>query len=141
MTHTLLQIQSRLPSNYSDKHLKSRGKEKKKKCHMLALSFSLAAAVTEAATAPGCVDTFGLFLSSALTTPSASCRVATLSAGNFAIASYIYSPHQYMHVTFFSPTSMHLTLICKIILNINIGLHIRLIHMFKLSIVCILQQY
>lgn len=56
--------------------------------YALTFSLSLAAAAIDAATPPGCVATFGLFLSSALTTPSASCLVTALSAGNFAVAPY-----------------------------------------------------
>ena len=46
----------------------------------------LAAATIDVATPPGNVVMLGLFLNSAPTTPSASCRVTALSFGNFAAA-------------------------------------------------------
>lgn len=49
---------------------------------------SLAAAATEAATPVGWVVRYGSFRISAPVTPSASRRVAGLSAGNFEVASY-----------------------------------------------------
>lgn len=55
---------------------------------MLLPWLSLAAAATDAATPVGWVVRYGSFRISAPVTPSASLRVAGLSAGNFEVASY-----------------------------------------------------
>lgn len=56
-----------------------------------AASLSLAAVVTESATPPGCVVRLGLFLSSALTTPSASCLLTALSVTSFPVAPCVFN--------------------------------------------------